>query len=108
MIAQAPPQPIYDGPFVYNKADLGNRAEVMHDIETDFLIDGIDASATHLSPERVSCRLQQLVSPGKTVPCPCAQDQWALTSPQASLAKNRSRHQWLRWRQLLACNQPGR
>ena len=53
LIANSPTKPIYLRPFIYT-SDLG-IAPRLHDIETDFLIYGIELG-DYLSPEGVSCR----------------------------------------------------
>ena len=54
LLANKPTCPIYLRPFVYT-SDLG-IAPRLHDIETDFLIYGIELG-DYLSPEGVSCRI---------------------------------------------------
>ena len=54
MVANKPTCPIYLRPFVYT-SDLG-IAPRLHDIQTDFLIYGIELG-DYLSPDGVSCRI---------------------------------------------------
>ncbi|MFM8526128.1 MAG: branched-chain amino acid transaminase [Cyanobacteriota bacterium] len=54
LVANRPSCPIYMRPFVYT-SDLG-IAPRLHDIETDFLIYGIELG-DYLSPDGVSCRI---------------------------------------------------